>query len=37
MVHLEDDEIDSIHEEMKEHADELWERIRQHQQDEEGE
>lgn len=37
MVHLEDDEIESIQEEMKEHADELWEKIRQHQQDEEGE
>ena len=37
MVQLEEDEIDSIYEECKEHADDLWERIRQHKQDEEGE
>jgi hypothetical protein len=37
VVHLEESEIESIQEEMKEHADELRERIRQHQQDEEGE
>ena len=34
-IDLEEDEIESIHEEMKEHADELWERIRQHQEEEE--